>query len=173
MDALRLRTPELEIVHGKYVPRTKTGVLVEKPPRSRPARRVSSPGRDRLPEWLPADEIVGQEGRNELLVSVATFEEKGSDVNVASSLLIDVFTDRVDAAMVLSNDSDLRLPLEAARERVPVATINPGCKPTAVDLRGSCDTGPGRHWWRRLRPNDFFEHQLPERLGELTRPDGW
>jgi len=34
-----------------------------------------------------------------LLVSITTFEEKGSDVNVASSLLIDVLSGRIDAAV--------------------------------------------------------------------------
>ncbi len=100
---------------------------------------------------------------------MTTFEEKGSDVNVASSLL----SGRVDAAMVLSNDSDLHFPLAQAREHVPVATVNPSAEPTAVDLRGHRDTGAGHRWWRRLRPEEFFVHQLPDRVGELTRPAGW
>lgn len=169
IGALRQHIPEIDVLYGKYAPRAKTGVLVEKSPNGRSLRRVLSPGSERIPSWLPAEEIIGKEGRRELLVSVSTFEEKGSDVSVASSLLIDVLTDRVDAAMVLSNDSDLRVPLEAARDRVPVATINP----TVVDLKGSPGVGAGRHWWRRLRPADFFNHQLPDRVGEFTKPESW
>ena len=45
------------------------------------------------------------------MASVARREEKGSDVNVASHLLIDVLTDAVDAAMVFSIDSDLAYPV--------------------------------------------------------------
>ncbi|MGD8166690.1 hypothetical protein ACEXOS_005665 [Herbiconiux sp. P16] len=41
------------------------------------------------------------------MVPIARREEKGSDVNVASHLLIDVLEKRVDAAVVVSNDSDL------------------------------------------------------------------
>ena len=146
---------------------------MEKARCGRPQRRVPSPGRDHVPAWLPAEEIVGAEGRGELLVSVTTFEEKGSDVNVASSLLIDVLSGRVDAAMVLSNDSDLHFPLAHARMHVPVAAISPSTKATATDLRGACDAGAGRHWWWRLRPDGYFDHQFPNPVGKFTKPEGW
>ncbi|QUF01918.1 hypothetical protein KCV87_20555 [Actinosynnema pretiosum subsp. pretiosum] len=67
----------------------------------------------------PADDAV-------LLATVATFEEKGSDVNVASHLLVDMLTDAVDAAVVVTNDSDLRTPVREAWKRVPVGVVNPG-----------------------------------------------
>jgi hypothetical protein len=159
------------ITDGKYVPRPKTGVLLERD--CLPPRRLVSPGAAALPTWFPAEEVTGPDGQTELLVSVSTFEEKGSDVNVASHLLIDVLTDEVDAAVVLSNDSDLRFPLEQARLHVPVATINPGAGPTASDLRGDSDFGVGRHWWRRLRASDYQTHQLPDRVGEFVKPVGW
>jgi hypothetical protein len=171
--ALRRHTPELEVIEGKYVPRIKSGVLVEKPPGNAPPRRVPSPGRERIPSWLPANEVSGPEGRAELLVWLTTFEEKGSDVNVASNLMIDVLSGNVDAAMVFSNDSDLHFPLEHIRQRVPVATINPSMKPTARDLRADPAAGAGRHWWRRLRSADFFDHQLPALVGEIEKPSGW
>lgn len=59
------------------------------------------------------------------IASVARREEKGSDVNVASHLLIDVLGGHVDAAVVISNDSDLAFPLAHARKLVPVGTVNP------------------------------------------------
>ncbi len=173
VEALKSHIPELEVVNGKYAPRTKTGVVVEKPRSRRQGRRVPSPGATQLPPWLPAEEITGPEGQKELLVTVSTFEEKGSDVNVASHLLIDVLSGHVDAAMVLSNDSDLHFPLRHAREHVPVATINPSTHPTAVDLRGDPHSGAGRHWWRRLRPHDFYNHQLPDPVESCRKPDGW
>jgi hypothetical protein len=45
------------------------------------------------------------------MVSVADREEKGSDVNVATHLLTDVCEQKIDAAVVISNDSDLALPI--------------------------------------------------------------
>ncbi|MFI9382718.1 NYN domain-containing protein [Kutzneria sp. NPDC052558] len=171
VGALREHTAIVVVTNGKYVPRPKCGVLLERD--GRPPRRVVSPGPAALPAWLPAEEVTGPDGQTELLVSVSTFEEKGSDVNVASHLLIDVLTDEVDAAVVLSNDSDLRFPLDHARLHVPVATVNPGAGPTAHDLRGDPAAGVGRHWWRRLRATDYRSHQLPDRVGAFAKPAGW
>jgi hypothetical protein len=171
INALRHQHDIVTVTDGKYVPRVKTGVVVDMS--GRPPRRVTSPGSAQLPGWLPVSEIIGPAGNTELLATVSTFEEKGSDVNVVSHLLIDVLTGRIDAAMVISNDSDLRFPLEQARQRVPVATINPSASPTATDLKGDANAGVGRHWWRRLKPIDFRSHQLADQVGPYARPTGW
>jgi hypothetical protein len=173
IGALRSHTPELVVVNGKYVPRVKTGVLIERAQFGRPQRRVSAPPDGQLPGWLPVEVVEGPSRNSELLVSVSTFEEKGSDVNVASHLLIDVLSGRVDAVMVFSNDSDLHYPLQQARLYVPVATINPSVKATAMDLRGNRDDGAGGHWWRKLRPEDFIKNQLPDPIGPYAKPFGW
>ncbi len=44
-------------------------------------------------------------------------EEKGSDVNIATYLLVDAFDDEYEAAVVVSNDSDLAEPIRIARQR--------------------------------------------------------
>jgi hypothetical protein len=124
--------------------------------------RGERPDRPGVRQSIPS-EIANSQG----------FEEKGSDVNVASHLLIDVLTKQVDAVMVFSNDSDLRFPLQTAREYVPVATINPGAGQTTHDLRGDSNAGAGRHWWRRLKPSDLRAHQLPDPVGPFTKPAGW
>jgi hypothetical protein len=49
-------------------------------------------------------------------VEVEITEEKGSDVNLASHLLIDGFRARYDLAVVISNDSDLKEPVRFVRE---------------------------------------------------------
>jgi hypothetical protein len=171
INALMQHGDIVTVTDGKYVPRIKGGIIVDK--NGRPPRRIPSPGAEHLPNWLPVEEVTGPAGHAELLASISTFEEKGSDVNVASHLLIDVLTDQVDAAMVFSNDSDLRFPLEQARLRVPVATVNPSASPTATDLKGDPAGGAGRHWWRRLRPADFLNHQLPNPVDLYAKPNGW
>ncbi|SHM36983.1 NYN domain-containing protein [Cryptosporangium aurantiacum] len=107
------------------------------------------------------------------LVSVAKREEKGSDVNVASHLLLDQFEQRVDAAVVISNDSDLAFPITSSRERLPVGVVNPTRSYTAGALSGSPVAGVGGHWWYRLRPADLTAAQLPDRIGPITKPTGW
>jgi len=107
------------------------------------------------------------------MVSVATYEEKGSDVNVATHLLVDVLAGGFDAAVVISNDSDLRRPVQEARGRVPVGTVNPGGGYTAGQLSGAPAVGVGKHWWRTLQRPDFAGHQLPDPAGGQKRPAGW
>lgn len=107
------------------------------------------------------------------MVSILHQEEKGSDVNVATHLLTDVLTGAVDAAVVISNDSDLKLPVHIARERVPVGLVNPHGNRHAGDLRGQPGQGAGRHWWRRLGPEDFLKHQLPPVVERISKPPNW
>ena len=171
LSALSHEDDRVIVAHGKFVPRTKSGILVDR--ETRPPLRVPSPGTAAIPAWLPVEEVTGTAGEVELLATVSTFEEKGSDVNVASHLLHDVFNHEIDAAMVFSNDSDLKYPLALARDHVPVATVNPGNNPTPIDLRGDPHSGVGRHWWRRLKPTDFYKHQFADRVGPHVKPVGW
>lgn len=107
------------------------------------------------------------------LVSYLHREEKGSDVNVGAHLLLDVLQETVDAAIVLSNDSDLELPVKTARERVPVGTVNPGRSQTAGKLKGAAADGAGSHWWRKLDEGLYKANQLPDPVGKLSRPRDW
>ena len=94
-------------------------------------------------------------------------------MNVASHLLFDVLTSRMDAAIVISNDSDLRFPIRLARQRVPVGVVNPSTNRLAGDLAGKPDDGVGGHWWYRLGADDFHSCQLAETAGKFRRPPRW
>ncbi len=108
------------------------------------------------------------------MASVARREEKGSDVNVASHLLIDILTNAVDAAVVVSNDSDLAFPVSFARDHVPVGLINPTRGYLAGKLAGDAASGVGRHWWYQLQVADWHSHQLPTSIGSrITKPEPW
>jgi uncharacterized LabA/DUF88 family protein len=50
-------------------------------------------------------------------VQVMKSEEKGSDVNIATYLLVDAFDGDYDAAVVISNDSDLAEPIRLVRRK--------------------------------------------------------
>jgi hypothetical protein len=155
------------IEYGTYVARVKTAPLAVK----------DRQGRPRVVE--PAWPVVVQDGHGEpvsgavFMVSYANREEKGSDVNVASHLLLDVLRGAVDGALVISNDSDLRLPVAEARAHVPVGLVNPSRNYLAGDLRGVAGEGAGRHWWARLTCADLKKHQLSDPAGRYRRPDEW
>ena len=54
--------------------------------------------------------LVSRPRRGPRYAEVWTTEEKGSDVNLASHLLVDGSGARYDLAVVISNDSDLKEP---------------------------------------------------------------
>jgi hypothetical protein len=155
------------IEYGTYVARVKTAPLAVKDPQGRP--KLVGPG------WP----VMIQDGRGAavggavFMVSYANREEKGSDVNVAAHLLLDVLGGAIDGALVISNDSDLRFPVEQARLHVPVGVVNPSRNYLAGDLRGIAAAGAGRHWWARLSVTDLTSHQLPDPAGPYRRPAGW
>ena len=49
--------------------------------------------------------------------SWTTYEEKMSDVNLATQLLLDAMDDRFDTAIIVSGDSDLATPIRLVRAR--------------------------------------------------------
>jgi uncharacterized LabA/DUF88 family protein len=155
------------IEYGYYVARVKAAPLAVRQPNGRP--RLVGPG------WpVMIQDGAGLEVNDaRFMVSVAHREEKGSDVNVASHLLLDVLRGSVDAALVISNDSDLRFPIEEARKLVPVGLVNPSPGQTAGALRGLPTVGVGRHFWRKLSERDIRHHQLPDPVGGYSMPPGW
>ena len=152
---------------GTYVTRTATAPLATADKKGRPVLTPSA--------WPVM--VQDQGGKNvpeaTFMVSVARREEKGSDVNVATHLTTDVLRGRVQGAVIVSNDSDLALPVRLARGHVPVGLVNPTTGYRAGALKGQPGDGGGNHWWTRMEPADFTECQLPERVGRSYRPDGW
>lgn len=124
-------------------------------------------------QWSPELLLHRVEDTGNILATVRKREEKGSDVNVATHLLVDVLTHRVDAALVISNDSDLGLPVKVARQHVPVGVVNPGIRYMAGALRGNPGDGVGGHFWGQLRRNDYLQSQLPDQVGHLHKPASW
>lgn len=105
-------------------------------------------------------------------VEIIDMKEKGSDVNLATELLVDGFQDRYEAAVVVSNDSDLVAPVQSVRKhlRKTVGIINPHSR-QSVELRQCASFVKDVRTWA-LR-----ESQLPPILhdvvGEIHKPHGW
>ena len=155
------------IEYGSYVERVATSPLAVADRRGRPVLSTA--------QWpLMVQDATGVDVPSaRFMASVARREEKGSDVNVATHLLVDIFGGAVDAAVVISNDSDLKLPIDIARGVVPVGLVNPTKGYPAGALNASPSTGVGGHWWYQLTAADFSSAQLPPTVGHLTRPQGW
>lgn len=156
------------IEYGNYVARVKSALLaVAHPVTGRPTPVQS--------DW-PV-QIRHQNGKaspkSQFLVQYLQMEEKGSDVNVVSHLLLDVLDATVDAALVISNDSDLAMPLIEVRKRVPVATVNPQKGYTGGSLKGSPNDGVGGHWCWKIAAPAYRASQLPNPAGGQRKPVDW
>ncbi|MBY4403095.1 NYN domain-containing protein [Rhodococcus fascians] len=155
------------IEYGNYVSRVKYAPLALRQPNGRPELATA--------DWpvMVQDSAGNKVDDARFLVSYWHNEEKGSDVNVASHLLIDLFAETIDAAIVVSNDSDLKLPVAHARTRIPVGILNPRGGPSAGDLRPDHHPGQGPHWNRGLTVPDYVGSQMPDSVGNVTKPQEW
>ena len=111
--------------------------------------------------------------RGSRFVEVLWSEEKGSDVNLAAQLLVDVFERSCERAAVISNDSDLARPIEIAAGRLPhgVIVFNPHPGETARRLKRVATT------YRPIADRTLRATVLPDAIedarGTITRPEGW
>jgi hypothetical protein len=165
--ALRKHGSVDHVEFGAFVARVRTAPLAEWTAKGRPsivAARWPVQVKDASGVDVPDARFV---------VSHLHREEKGSDVNVATHLLLDVLGGIVDGAVVITNDSDLALPLRVARDRIAVGTVNPGPNLLAGKLKGSPADGVGGHWWARPTEAHYRASQLPDPVGGLSRPQSW
>lgn len=85
-----------------------------------------------------------------------------------------ILTDVVDAAVVISNDSDLAFPVSYSRERVPIGLVNPTNGYRAGKLAGNPGDGVGNHWWYQMASSDWHAHQMPSAVGpRIIKPKDW
>ena len=105
-------------------------------------------------------------------VEIWDTEEKGSDVNLASLLLSDGYSGDYEMAVVVTNDSDLELPIRLVRDllQLPVGVLDPSTN-RGFALAASAT------WYRRLRRGPIEASQFPDTLsdatGRVTKPPGW
>lgn len=105
-------------------------------------------------------------------VEVHDTEEKGSDVNLAAYLLHDGHRDAYQQAVVISNDSDLRTPIDMVRSDLgrPVGLLNPYQR-IAFGLAGVAS------FYKPIRAGVLRVSQFPDELsdeqGAIHKPAGW
>ena len=127
--------PEISVHMGNFLVSEKFAGLV-KPPDFRPRLTLPQP-------WPDVARIIKT-------------EEKGSDVNLASHLLLDAFQNNFDVAAVLSNDSDLVEPIRIVTQVLgkSVGLLSPVPNPT-VNLASVSS------FIRRISGSDLVASQFP------------
>jgi hypothetical protein len=107
-------------------------------------------------------------------VEVVKTEEKGSDVILATYLLIDAFRHDSDIAVVVSNDSDLCEPIRVVKDEfnVPVALLIPHSR-TSQALQALSPA-----FIKRIRVGPLSASQFPmqviDRSGrKISKPAEW
>ena len=106
------------------------------------------------------------------IVTIQKYEEKGSDVNIASHMLADGFQKQFDAAILISNDSDLAAPMQIIKEVIgkPVGLISP-------DSFFMTELSKHASFKRRIREEHLAASQFPDVLtdahGSFKKPPCW
>lgn len=105
---------------------------------------------------------------------VVKTEEKGSDVNLATWLLVDAYEKRCETAVLVTNDSDLALPMSIVSQRLglTVGLINPHPRAASVALMR---TNPS--FVKSIRAGALAASQLPQQVvvgaRTLHKPSSW
>lgn len=107
------------------------------------------------------------------MANVVILGEKGSDVNLASHLLRDVYRGNIDRALVITGDSDLTLPvLFAKNEGVTVHVVVPGDGQNSASLK-SAASSLTRLDVELLRSSQFPNSFLTSAGGNIQKPISW
>jgi uncharacterized LabA/DUF88 family protein len=99
-------------------------------------------------------------------------EEKGSDVNLATHLLHDAYQNDFEAAVVISNDSDLLAPIQIAKAELGkvVGVLNPQKHPSKVLMANAT-------FMKQIRPGvlakSLFSSTLTDARGTFSKPSVW
>lgn len=125
-----------------------------------------------LGRFLPSQVLMPVVNPPPHTILVHKTEEKGSDVNLATYLLLDAFDHDFETAAVISNDSDLVLPITLVQQRFayPVMVFNPH-RNTSWPMRNAASA------YRPIRKGVLAASQLPAVLrdaaGEIHKPARW
>ncbi|MCY3801661.1 MAG: NYN domain-containing protein [Chloroflexi bacterium] len=107
-------------------------------------------------------------------VSIRDMEEKGSDVNLATRLLVDGFNGDYEQAVVVSKDADLAGAMRYVRDGLDlrVTLVNPDYRSPAPNDLCEAATYVKRLWKSHLRRSQFPD-TLVDKNGTITKPPGW
>jgi uncharacterized LabA/DUF88 family protein len=105
-------------------------------------------------------------------VRVVKTEEKGSDVNLASHMLMDAADNAFDCAVIISGDSDLKTPVQMVLSRFDrsVGVLNP----QKIKCRALQTTA---RFYKHIRESALASSQFPpvltDETGRFHKPASW
>ena len=107
-------------------------------------------------------------------VLVRDSEEKGSDVNLATRLLVDGFNGEYEQAVVVSNDADFAGAMRYVRDDLGlrVTLVNPDPRNSSPRELADAATYVKRLWKSHLRRSQLPD-TLTDGIGTITKPAGW
>ena len=116
-------------------------------------------------------------------VAIWKFEEKQTDVNIALHMYRDALSEDISQQVLVSNDSDLKLPLKLIREDRPEITLGliiPRAKPTDPHTSRPPNKSLSQfsHWTRQYILNEECHHALladkiPTNKKPISKPEHW
>lgn len=113
------------------------------------------------------------------MVKVRFSKEKGSDVKLASQLLLDGFKDVYDMAVIFTNDSDLAMPFQIVRyelkKRIGLFLTT---RPPDPSRPGSTELMKYANFTKLVTAEMLAASQFPDRFTDangkrIEKPDGW
>ncbi len=107
-------------------------------------------------------------------VLVLDSEEKGSDVNLATRLLVDGFNGEYEQAAIVSNDADFAGAMHYVRDSLDlkVSLVNPDRRRSSPKDLSNAATYIRRLWKSHLRRSQFPQ-SLSDDVGVIRKPTGW
>ena len=110
-------------------------------------------------------------------IEVILSEEKGSDVNLASHLLLDACQNQFDVAAVVTNDSDLTTPIDMvattlSKQVILVSTLKPGSekRPNRSLVNAASSQREIRNGLLR---SSLFPNHVPHPRRTIKKPSRW
>ena len=99
-------------------------------------------------------------------------EEKGTDVNIATHLMHDAYTNAFERAVIISNDSDLVAPIQIVTKELnlPVTVISP-FKKNNIQLQTVATNV--KQIRKGLLGASQFPRKITDPVGDFFIPEGW
>ncbi|ADJ26732.1 conserved hypothetical protein [Dehalogenimonas lykanthroporepellens BL-DC-9] len=172
-----LRTiPEITIFEGRYVQHPTLAAQYPLVYLNHPKKHTAlKPSIITKPEFAYMADGCSLPSSSPICTYILKREEKGSDVNLASMLLSDCYEGDFEKAVVISNDSDLCMPIELVMRRCnrPVTVVNPHDKSyQSVHLKNIAGNYLN-NINRSVLANSQFPATMRDGIGEFRKPEKW